>query len=120
MTRSLPTRPCWALRAALGLTGDGANSRSGLFGLHARRLGAREYASRIEGVLQNVEGVLWCKVVALGRFGSGVHDPATLVLPAPPRIRLATLPCAPHEMLQLDARHLSLLEAAEPSAGECA
>ena len=109
-----------ALRAALGLTGDGANQRSGLFGLHARRLGAREYASRIEGHLQNVSGVLWCKVVALGRFGGGVHDPATLVLPAPPRTRLATLPCAAHELLQLDARHLTLIESAEASAGECA
>lgn len=109
-----------ALRAALGLAGDAANARRGLFGLHARKLGAREYASRIEGVLQNVAGVLWCKVMALGRFGGGVRDPATLVLPAAPRVRLATLPCAPHELLQLDARHLTLIEAAEPSAGECA
>lgn len=109
-----------ALRAAVGLAGDEANQRSGLFGLHARRLGEREYASRIEGRLQNVAGVLWCKVAALGRFGGGVHDPATLVLPSTPRIRLATLPCAAHELLQLDARHLSLIEAAEPSAGECA
>jgi hypothetical protein len=109
-----------ALRAALGLAGDTANARCGLFGLHARRLGAREYASRIEGVLQNVAGVLWCRVVALDRFGGGVQDPATLVLPPAPRARLATLPCAPRELLQLDARHLTLLEAAEPSAGECA
>ena len=109
-----------ALRAALGLAGDAANARGGLFGLHARRLGAREYASRIEGVLQNVAGVLWCKVLALGRFGGGVRDPATLLLPLSPRVRLATQPCAPHELLQLAARHLTLIEAAEPSAGECA
>jgi hypothetical protein len=109
-----------AVRAALGLAGDEANQRNGLFGLHARRLGEREFSSRIEGRVQNVPGVLWCKVVALGRFGGGVHDPATLVLPAPPRIRRATLPCAAHELLQLDARHLTLIEAAEPSAGECA
>jgi hypothetical protein len=108
-----------AVRAALGLAGDEANQRNGLFGLHARRLGEREFSSRIEGRVQNVPGVLWCKVVALGRFGGGVHDPATLVLPAPPRIRRATLPCAAHELLQLDARHLTLIETAEPSAGEC-
>ena len=108
-----------ALRAALGLAGDEASRRTGLFGLHGRRLGEREYASRIEGRLQNVTGVLWCKVVALGRFGGGVHDPATLALPVPPRPRLATLPCAAHELLQLDARHLTLLEAAEPGPGEC-
>jgi hypothetical protein len=59
-------------------------------------------------------------VVALGRFGGGVHDPATLALPAAPRPRLATLPCAAHELLQLDARHLTLIESAEASAGECA
>ncbi len=109
-----------ALRAELGLAADEAHQRSGLFGLHARRLGEREYTSRIEGRVQNVAGVLWCKVVALARFGGGVRDPATLVLPASPRIRLATLPCAANELLQLDARHLSLVESAEPSAGECA
>ena len=43
-----------ALRAALGLAGDTADERTGLFGLRARRLGEREYASRIEGRLQNV------------------------------------------------------------------
>jgi hypothetical protein len=109
-----------ALRGALGLAGDTANERSGLFGLHARGLGAREYAGRIEGRAQNVPGVLWCKVVALGRFAAGVRDPATLALPTPPRWRRDTLRCGPHELLQLDARHLTLLEAAEPSAGECA
>lgn len=113
-----------ALRAALGLAGDEAHQRSGLFGLHARKLGAREYASRIEGVLQNVAGLRWCKVVALGRFGGGagvgVQDPATLALPAAPRPTLATLPCAAHELLQLDARHLTLIESMDASAGECA
>jgi hypothetical protein len=108
------------MRAALGLAGDEANQRGGLFGPHGRRLGAREYASRIEGRLQNVTGVLWCKVVALGRFGGGVRDPALLMLPAAPRIRLGTLPCAVHELLQLDARHLTLIESVELSAGECA
>ena len=112
------------LRAALGLAGDEAHQRSGLFGLHARKLGAREYASRIEGVLQNVAGLRWCKVVALGRFGGGlagaVQDPATLALPAAPRLRLATLPCAAHELLLLDARHLTLIESMDASAGECA
>ena len=62
-----------AMRAALGLVGDVANERTGLFGLRARRLGEREYASRIEGRLQNVAGVLWCQVTALGRFAAGHH-----------------------------------------------
>lgn len=109
-----------ALRAAAGLAGDKANERSGLFGLRARRLGEREYASRIEGRLQNVPGVLWCRVRALGRFAAGATDPTTLVLPAPPRPRAATLPCAPRELLQLRPAHLVLTPVDEPTAGECA
>lgn len=109
-----------ALHAALGFVGDGANERSGLFGLRARRLGDREYASRIEGRLQNVAGVLWCKVTALGRFGGGVQDVDALVLPAAPRPMSQVLPCSAHELLQLAAQHLTLTSVAEPSAGGCA
>ena len=109
-----------ALKAALGLVGHAADERTGLFGLRARRLGEREYASRIEGRVQNVPGVLWCKVTALGRFASGVTDPATLSLPASPRPLVAVLPCSAHELLQLAEPHLTLRAVAEPSAGECA
>jgi len=108
------------LRAALGLVGAADNERSGLFGLHARRLGEREYASRIEGRLQNVAGVLWCKVTALGLFAAGVSDPDTLVLPSAPRPQSQVLACSAHELLQLSSQHLSLTSVAEPSAGECA
>lgn len=108
------------LRAALGLAGDAGNERNGLFGLHARRLGEREYASRIEGRLQNVAGVLWCKVAALGLFAAGVSDPETLLLPAAPRPLAQVLTCSPHELLQLATQHLTLTAVAEPSAGECA
>jgi hypothetical protein len=107
-----------ALRAALGLAGDGDNERSGLFGLRARRLGDAEYASRIEGRVQNVPGVLWCKVTALGLFGSGLADPETLILPASPRPRADVLECAAQELLQLTPHHLTLASIAEP-AGEC-
>lgn len=109
-----------ALRAALGLAGDAANERSGLFGLRARRLGDREYASRLAGRLQNVAGVSWCRVTALGRFDGGVQDPDTLVLPAAPRPMSQVLACGAHELLQLAARHLTLTPVAEPSAAECA
>lgn len=109
-----------ALRAALGLAGDAAHERNGLFGLHARRLGECEYASRIEGRLQNVAGVMWCKVTALGLFAAGVLDPATLPLPPAPRPVAQVLPCSAHELLQLAAQHFTLTSVAEPSAGECA
>ncbi|QQZ39396.1 hypothetical protein IF690_15100 [Pseudomonas sp. SK3(2021)] len=108
------------LRAALGLAGDTGNERSALFGLRARRLGEPEYASRIEGRLQQVPGVLWCKLSALGLFGAGASDPGTLLLPAAPRQLAQVLPCGPHELLQLAAQHLTLASVAEPSAGECA
>ncbi len=127
-----------ALRAALGVAGETTNQsqaqgagllgaprmqRTGLFGLHARRLGDPEYASRIEGRLQNLVGILWCKVTALGLFPApapgAISDPSTLVLPPAPRPSASTLPCAPHELLQLADQHLTLTAIAEPT-GECA
>ncbi len=108
-----------AIRAALGLVADAANERSGLFGLRKRRLGEREYASSIEGVVQNVAGVLWCKVTALGRLANSVTDPASASLPYAPRALTAIVPCSAHELLQLATPHLSLTALAEPSAGEC-
>ena len=109
-----------ALRAALGLFDDTANERSGLFGLHARRLGEPEYASRIEGRAQDVPGVLWCKITGLGRFSAGATDPATLVTPAMPRPVAAKVACAPLELLQLASQHLTLMPADERTVGECA
>jgi len=107
------------LRAALGLAGDTAAEGSGVFGLRARKLGAGEYASRIEGRLQNAAGVLWCKVTALECFPAGSLDPSALALPAPPRPLSGVIACSPHELLQLDARHLTLTSVAAP-AEECA
>lgn len=107
------------LRAALGLTGDTAAEASGVFGLRARKLGAAEYASRIEGRLQHVAGVIWCKVTALERFPAGALDPSALVLPASPRPLSAVLACSPHELLQLDPDHVTLTSIAAP-AEECA
>lgn len=107
------------IRAALGLVADGDHERSGLFGLHKRRIGEREYASSVEGVVQNVAGVLWCKVSAFGRLSNSVTDPATASLPSAPRVRQAIVACSSHELLQLAGRHLSLTALAEPSAGEC-
>jgi hypothetical protein len=107
------------LRAALGLAGDAGHERSGVFGLRARGLGEREYASRIEGRLQNVPGVLWCKLTALGLFAAGATAPDA-ALPPSPRPLQQVLPCSPHELLRLAPAHLTLNAVAEPSAGECA
>lgn len=107
------------VRAALGLAGDHAHAGTGLFGLRHRRLGDPEYASRIEGVVQQVSGVLWCKVTALGMFAAGATDPAARVLPAAPRALSAALICGEAELLQLHPNHLSLNSAAPPPAQEC-
>ena len=89
------------------------------------RLGAREYASRIEGVLQQVAGVNWCKVTALGLFPPndptvpGDDDPATLQLPTAPRGLTQVLTPGAAEMLQLASPHLTLTAVAVP-VGACA
>lgn len=108
-----------AVRAVLGLAGDTTQERSGVFGLRARRLGEPEYASRIEGRVQNVAGVLWCKATALGLFDAALTDPATQALAPAPRTLVAQLACAPQELLQLAAQHLVLTVAAEAAAGVC-
>ncbi len=95
-----------ALCAALGLAGDEANARTGLFGVHHRRLGEREYALRIAGALQNVSGIIWCRVVHFGLLDAG-DDPEVLVLPST-HTRAAQVICAPTEMLQLHELHLTL------------
>ncbi len=107
------------LRAALGLVGDEDHARSGLLGLRNRRLGEPEYASRIEGVVQQVQGVVWCRVTGLGMFAAGAADPTALVLPAAPRPFSAKLGCAEAELLQLHPSHLTLSSAAPPPAQEC-
>ncbi|KEF42627.1 MAG: hypothetical protein ER33_05020 [Cyanobium sp. CACIAM 14] len=114
-----------ALRASLGLVGDGDHERSGLFGLRGRRIGDGEFASRIEGRLQQVAGVLWCQVTALGLFAAPapgappLADPSALSLPPAPRPLAARLVCAPHELLQLSPAHLTLTASAAVAAREC-
>jgi hypothetical protein len=109
-----------AIDAALGLAGDDASSRTGLFGMRRRSLGAQEYATRIEGVVQRVNGVTWCRVTALGMFATGTTDPMTLPLPMAPRARVEILAPATNELLQLHPTHLTLTSVPAPAAGVCA
>ena len=63
------------IREVLGLSGyeeEGVSGDEGLFSPLRRRFGEKEYATRIEGRVQNVEGVSWCRVVA---FGTNLSDP---------------------------------------------
>jgi hypothetical protein len=66
-------------------------------------LGEAEYASRIEGAVQNVEGVAWVETTALGSLGTA-KDPSTLAVPSPP-LFAPTVSCANNRVLALYAAH---------------
>ena len=75
-----------AIQKALGVSGAESNDgdpSAGLFALVNRRFGETEYRSRIEGTVQNVEGVAWAKVTALSALGEAA-DAADLAPPDPP------------------------------------
>lgn len=89
-----------AIQAALGVIPAGAAAPAGgLFSLDRRQLGEPEYATRIEGVVQNVTGVAWVEVTAFDQLGPA-DDPSTLVVPGTP-VRVEKLPCAPNQVLAL-------------------
>jgi hypothetical protein len=104
------TNPVQAsVAAALGvLPSDGsASPTGGLFSVDQRSLGQEEYASRIEGTIQNVEGVAWAQVTSLCSLGTAT-DPSTLTVPASPTLS-PTLHCAANRVLALYAAHFSPL-----------
>jgi len=97
------------IRRALGVnfalpTND--ENQTGLFSLRRRRLGLREYASTIEGVTQNVDGVLWAKVMAFQELDD-IDDPAEISLPTF-TLRRAIVQCDLSHMLSLYDKHLLL------------
>lgn len=98
-----------AVAAALGVLplDGGAAPAGGLFSLDQRSLGQEEYASRIEGAVQNVEGISWAEVTALGSLGPA-NDPSTLTLPSPLGLS-PTLSCANDRVLALYAAHFSAM-----------
>lgn len=109
-----------AITQALGVTGaegDGTDGSGGLLATGRRRFGEREYASRIEGVIQNVQGVLWAKVNGLGSLGTAT-DPLTLSLPAASWPFNSVVGCDPDKLLSLHKAHLMLRPVAVP-AKEC-
>jgi hypothetical protein len=94
-----------ALAAALGvLPSDGSPAPTGgLFSVDQRSLGGEEYASRIEGTAQNVPGIAWAEVTALGDLGAA-DDPSTLTVPNPASLA-PTVSCANDRVLALYAGH---------------
>jgi hypothetical protein len=94
------------IKRALGLAGEeksGVDGAGGLFDLGGRQLGQPEYVSRIEGIIQDVDGVAWTQVTAFGSLGTGA-DPARLALPAAPRPLASQLHAAPDRIFRLHSR----------------
>lgn len=79
----------------------GSAPSGGLFNQDQRHLGDPEYSSRIEGVVQNVEGVAWVEVTAFDQLGMAA-DPSTLTVPSP-TARVDVVHCAPNQVLALYA-----------------
>lgn len=99
-----------AVKEALGVSGDESNDfdgSRGLFGLFKRRFGEREYASRIEGTVQNVKGVVWAKVTALGVLEES-EDPTKLTLPSEPKPLKPVVSCDNLSILSLYKNHIQL------------
>jgi hypothetical protein len=98
-----------AIKAALGVTGaegSGVDGSRGLFAVPRRNFGEPDYSTRIEGTIQNVVGVLWAEVTALGLLGDA-DDPSTLSFPATPALTSA-VSGADTEVLALYDAHLRL------------
>ena len=117
-----------AIRLALGVNYGKATryeDQTGLFSLRLRRFGVREYASTIEGWVQNVEGVLWTRVVAfqellpptdpveLAVFNE--DDPETYQMPATSVLN-PIVTCDGGHILSLYDKHLTLAPVKEVAA----
>ncbi|PSN10932.1 hypothetical protein C7293_26255 [filamentous cyanobacterium CCT1] len=96
-----------AIQSALGVS-DG----KGLLGLGDRPFAQPEYATRIEATVQNVAGVVWTRVEALGWFPP-TDDPAALPYPTVEK-DLAVVPCGPGQVLTLLPQHLQIQFVAAP------
>ncbi|NAZ84903.1 baseplate J/gp47 family protein [Kineococcus indalonis] len=93
---------------------------SGLFAARSRSLGAAEYASRIEGSAQQVTGVTFAHVTALGMFSpTASRSGGALPLPAAPRPLLAQVLPAANEILSLTLGALTLQDAPPDVQGAC-
>jgi hypothetical protein len=110
-----------AIQTALGVLGEegnGIDGSEGLFGLKQRRFGQKAYASRIEGTIQNVAGVMWAKVKALESLGEA-DEPSTLEPPLPDGAPNSFLACDDEHILCLHTAHLQLSVSKEETAERC-
>jgi hypothetical protein len=112
-----------AIKAAIGESGEtGIDGSHGLLGVHGRRFAEPEYATRIEGSVQEVQGVSWCRVTGLGfaipdPADPTNLDPSTMTVPDPRPPVVAKVPCGPTQILALYKAHLTLNLVAAPREG---
>jgi len=111
-----------AVKEALGVTGEegnGIDGSDGLFGIKQRKFGQNEYATKLAGTIQNVEGVLWAKVTAFGALTGEEDDPSELALPSEPKELEELVSCDSIYLLSLYTDHLQLSIAAGESKECC-
>ncbi|HAG81453.1 MAG TPA: hypothetical protein DCL61_09825 [Cyanobacteria bacterium UBA12227] len=101
------------IQAALGVTGE----NNGLFSLKNRRFGQKEYATRIAGIIQNVEGVLWVEVTGFISLGEA-NDPVQLDPPGLIQSN-SNIACTTQQILTLYTEHLKLSPISPPSSKPC-
>ena len=97
------------IRRALGVNfarSAGREDQSGLFSLRQRRFGGREYSSSIEGIAQNVQGVLWAKTTTFSGL-TDADDPAGIALPLTSVLE-PIVACDAGHILSLYDKHLLL------------
>ncbi len=106
------------IKGALGVMGeesDGVDGSRGLFAFANRNFGQDEYSSRVAGIIQNVEGVLWTRVTGL--FFLGEKSPPDSCLSA---VALkAVIPCDGRHVLALYAGGLLLNRVSTPAPEAC-
>ncbi|HFE46875.1 MAG TPA: hypothetical protein ENJ18_15515 [Nannocystis exedens] len=90
-----------AIAAVLGLLEAGKRSGEGLFSETHRDFGEAERATRIEGYVQRVKGVAWCRIAALKSLGEG--DLEGLEVPAAATRAEVLRPISSAHMLRLNA-----------------
>lgn len=101
------------IEKALGINYGKSSSEEyagGLFSLQRRKFGGREYASTIEGEVNNVEGVIWAKVTALNTLSETDEPDAITVLPNEFN---EIAPCGGSQVLSLYYKHLILTQVAD-------
>jgi hypothetical protein len=109
--RFLESEVSASILAKLGLLEDEAAPADSLFGVRARRLGQREFASRIEAAVQAIEGVVFVEVTGFDLLPRAAIEQGIRALPSSPRAaRMQVVPLQ-GELLCLPGAYLALVAA---------